>query len=115
MRSFWNKPTEAAKNDVNAPITETIKRTFALFSNKAEQRIIKNTPATTSVAAWIRAETGVGPSIASGNQTCKDNCADLPKTPQNKRNEMIVIAWKSKPRKVIVLSTTQGTKAKTVK
>ena len=27
------------------------------------------TPAVTIVAAWIKAETGVGPSIASGNQT----------------------------------------------
>jgi hypothetical protein len=27
------------------------------------------TPAVTIVAAWIRAETGVGPSIASGSQT----------------------------------------------
>ena len=27
------------------------------------------TPAVTMVAAWIRAETGVGPSMASGSQT----------------------------------------------
>jgi hypothetical protein len=33
------------------------------------------------VAAWIRALTGVGPSIASGNQTCNGNCADLPIAP----------------------------------
>lgn len=32
-------------------------------------RAIRYTPAVTIVAAWIRAETGVGPSIASGNQT----------------------------------------------
>ena len=35
------------------------------------------TPAITMVAACISAETGVGPSIASGNQTCNGNCADL--------------------------------------
>src|SRR5207244_12802590 len=34
------------------------------------------------VAAWIKAEIGVGPSIASGNQTCSGNCADLPTAPQ---------------------------------
>jgi hypothetical protein len=34
------------------------------------------------VAAWIRAETGVGPSIASGSQTCSGNCALLPTAPQ---------------------------------
>src|SRR3712207_338732 len=34
------------------------------------------------VAAWIRAETGVGPSIASGNHTCKGNCALFPPPPE---------------------------------
>ena len=29
----------------------------------------------------MRALTGVGPSIASGNQTCNGNCADLPMAP----------------------------------
>ena len=33
------------------------------------------------VAAWIRAETGVGPSIASGSQVCSGTCADLAKAP----------------------------------
>src|SRR6186997_451721 len=41
----------------------------------------RNTPATTIVAACINAETGVGPSIASGNQICKGNIADLPAPP----------------------------------
>ena len=36
------------------------------------------TPAVTIVAAWISAETGVGPAIASGSQTCSGICADLP-------------------------------------
>ena len=30
------------------------------------------------VAAWIRAETGVGPSIASSSQACSGTWADLP-------------------------------------
>src|SRR5471032_3347825 len=40
------------------------------------------TPAATIVAAWMRADTGVGPSIASGNQTCNGIWADLPIGPQ---------------------------------
>ena len=32
----------------------------------------------TIVAAWINAETGVGPAIASPSQACNGNCADLP-------------------------------------
>jgi hypothetical protein len=39
------------------------------------------TPAVTIVAAWISAETGVGPSIASGNQVCSGNWALLPMQP----------------------------------
>src|SRR5574337_63817 len=38
------------------------------------------------VAAWISAETGVGPSIASGNQTYNGSCADLPVAPMNRRS-----------------------------
>ena len=41
----------------------------------------KKTPATTIVAAWINADTGVGPSIASGNHMCKGNIADFPAPP----------------------------------
>ena len=41
------------------------------------------TPAVTMVAAWISAETGVGPSMASGSQTYSGNCADLPVAPKN--------------------------------
>jgi hypothetical protein len=38
-------------------------------SNNIEKRITKNTPATTRVDEWIRAEAGVGASIASGSHT----------------------------------------------
>ena len=37
----------------------------------------------TIVAAWMRADTGVGPSIASGSQTCSGNWALLPIAPMN--------------------------------
>jgi hypothetical protein len=36
-----------------------------------------NTPAVTMVAAWISAETGVGPSIASGSQVCRQELRRL--------------------------------------
>ena len=35
------------------------------------------------VAAWISAETGVGPAIASPSQDCSGNCADLPQAPSS--------------------------------
>src|SRR5581483_9222738 len=47
-------------------------------------------PAVTIVAAWISAETGVGPSIASGSQTWSGNWALLPQAPRKKRRAMPV-------------------------
>ena len=47
-----------------------------------------NTPAVTMVAAWISADTGVGPSMASGSQVCSRNCADLPIAPMNSSRQM---------------------------
>src|SRR5215467_1065525 len=41
------------------------------------------TPATTMVAACINADTGVGPSMASGSQMCKGNMALFPAPPIN--------------------------------
>ena len=73
-------------------------------SNNGEQRQIKKTPAVTSVAAWIKALTGVGPSIASGNQECKPNWADLPTAPINKRIQVksnTDTPWKNIDKKLI--------------
>ncbi len=39
----------------------------------------------TIVAAWIRALTGVGPSMASGSQVCSGTCADLANAPTSSR------------------------------
>lgn len=91
----------------------TIKRVVGLCSNKKELRIIKKTPAVTSVAAWIKADTGVGPSMASSNQICNPSCADLPKAPQNSRKVITVILSKSKPKKEKVVPAAQGDKANT--
>jgi hypothetical protein len=40
------------------------------------------------VAAWMRADTGVGPSIASGNQGLQRELADLPHAPSSSSNPM---------------------------
>ncbi len=44
------------------------------------------------VAACINAETGVGPSMASGNQICSGNMADLPAPPIKIKSIAQVIA-----------------------
>ena len=72
-----------------------------------------NTPAVTMVAAWMRAETGVGPSIASGSQVCSRNCADLPIAPMNSSRQASVAASQSKPMKCTVLPARPGAAANT--
>jgi hypothetical protein len=47
-------------------------------------RATRYTPAVTIVAAWIRAETGVGPSMASGSQVCSGTCADFANAPTSR-------------------------------
>ena len=67
--SCWNKPTRELNTVVIAPNHKHISNTVELYSIKGDERINKYTPAVTIVAACINAETGVGPSIAIGNQT----------------------------------------------
>src|SRR5450631_2799825 len=44
------------------------------------------------VAAWMSAETGVGPAMASPSQLCRGNCADLPQAPSSSIRPMAVSA-----------------------
>ena len=73
-----------------------------------------NTPAVTMVAAWISAETGVGPSMASGSQVCSRNCADLPMAPMNSSRQISVSASACQPKKLMVLPVSAGACANTV-
>lgn len=109
FKSFWTKPTLAAKNAVREPTMVTTNNIEGLFSKKYEQRIIKKTPAVTNVAACIKAETGVGPSIASGNQTCNPIWADLPRAPQKSKNDITLNLSKSNDKKLKDESIAQGT------
>ena len=60
---------DAAKIAVKAPIIATVFIDVGASTNSALDLATMYTPAVTMVAAWISAETGVGPSIASGSQT----------------------------------------------
>ena len=84
--SYWTNAAVAAKNAVAIPNNAVRAETLGKFTNKLELRIINTIPAVTIVAAWIKADTGVGPSIASGNQVCLPNCALLPTAASNKHN-----------------------------
>ena len=72
----------AASSAVKAPIQPTAASTSGVCWKRNEVRKSRYTPAVTMVAAWMRAETGVGPSIASGSQTWNGNWADLPAAPR---------------------------------
>ncbi len=60
--------------------------------SSGNRRTMAYTPAETIVAAWIMALTGVGPSMASGSQTCSGNCALLPTVPANSSRPMTLAA-----------------------
>ena len=42
------------------------------------------------MAAWMRADTGVGPAMASGSHTNSGSWADLPQAPTNSSRAMAV-------------------------
>ena len=62
----------------------------------------------------MSAETGVGPSIASGSQVCSRNCADLPIAPMNSSRQIKVSASACQPKKSMVLPVSEGACAKMV-
>ena len=53
---------------MSAPTIATTSIATGASAKRTLVRITRKTPAVTIVAAWIRAETGVGPAIASGSQ-----------------------------------------------
>ena len=87
--SFCTRPMVAANTAVNPPTIATVFMAVSESEKIGAQRATMNTPAVTIVAAWIRALTGVGPSMASGSQTYSGSWADLPVAPRNskKRDE----------------------------
>src|SRR5258705_12078188 len=84
--SFWATAMVAAKTAVMAPTQVTtlsaVETVSVEMAINGYTRGTRNTPAATMVAAWMRALTGVGPSMASGSQTCRRTWPDLPMAPQ---------------------------------
>src|ERR1035437_1697504 len=93
-------PMNPMNSAVIAPITITNDNAVSDSSNSGDMRATMKIPAVTMVAAWIRAEIGVGPSIESGNQTCSGNCADLAMAPMNRQMQITVTSSQSVPGKL---------------
>src|SRR5277367_3200981 len=90
--SLLTMPSSPMKNAVVEPMISTVESAVSDNSNSGDMRATMKMPAVTMVAAWIKAEIGVGPSIESGSQTCSGTCADLPMAPTNKQMQVKVIA-----------------------
>src|SRR5881397_3339984 len=81
--SFWAQAMVAAKSAVTAPTMATVVPAAGPWARIGLMRAMRNTPAVTMVAAWMRADTGVGPSMASGSQMYSGSWADLPHAVMN--------------------------------
>ena len=80
----------AANSAVSAPTPATTALESGAMANSRLQRATRYTPAVTMVAAWMSAETGVGPAIASGSQVYSGICADLPVQPRKRKSVITV-------------------------
>src|SRR6266498_2986984 len=70
LMSSLAEPMIPPNSRVAAPTMATASRASAVRSKIGPDRTMRYTPAVTMVAAWISADTGVGPSIASSSQDC---------------------------------------------
>src|SRR6266702_8015038 len=82
----------AANRAVSAPVPATTAPEIGARAKSTLQRATRYTPAVTIVAAWIRADTGVGPCMASGSHVYKGIWADLPVQPRNRNSVIAVIS-----------------------
>src|ERR1700727_2389092 len=90
LMSSLAQPMIAPNSSVAALTMVTASRASADRLKIGPDRTIRYTPAVTIVAAWIRADTGVGPSIASSSQDCSGTWADLPHAPSRSSNPRAV-------------------------
>src|SRR6202045_4703472 len=97
LMSSLAQPMIAPNSSVTAPTTVTPRRAVGDRARIGLDRTSRYTPAVTMVAAWISADTGVGPSIASSSQDCSGTCADLAQAPSNSSNPIAVSAPRLAP------------------
>ncbi len=81
--SCWAQPMVAATKAVTAPMVATTSWAVCDCDRIGLIRHIRYTPAVTMVAAWMRAETGVGPSMASASHGNSGSWADFPAAATN--------------------------------
>ena len=85
LRSLWPKASTPARTIVTEVAIPSSQRAGSLTATRSNSWPRTTVPAATIVAAWMRAEAGVGPSMASGSQSWKGTWADLPRMPMMRR------------------------------
>ena len=110
--SNWVKAIVDANKAVKAPINVIKVRTLGAYSKRGDNLHTIKTPAVTIVAACINAETGVGPSIASGNHVCKKSWADLPIAPIKSKKHDNSITFNLLSKTTILTSIIEGANSK---
>lgn len=93
FESCCERAVDAAGDGVMAPGEVRTIGAFGASSWGGERLAIVNAPAVAVVAAWVGADTGVGPSIALGNRWCDPSCAGFPTAPTWGEGRATVIAW----------------------
>src|ERR1700730_11559055 len=91
--SFWAQAMLAANKAVTAPMMAMVVEAAGAWTRIGATRASRYTPAVTMVAAWMRAETGAGPSMASGSQTNSGICADVPQAPRISMRQIAVAVY----------------------
>src|SRR5437868_434584 len=112
--SFWMMPRNPMKRAVMEPMMMTNDSAVSDSSKSGDMRATMKMPAVTIVAAWMRAEIGVGPSIESGSHTCSGNCALFPIAPMKRQMQMMLSTDQSAPGMIsAVMPIERGALAKT--
>ncbi len=88
--SVWATAAPAASSAVAAPTQAITSLAQPACSMIGLNRQSRNTPEVTIVAAWMRADTGVGPAMASGSHTNSGSCADFAVAPRKNRSPTAV-------------------------
>src|SRR5215211_1053259 len=88
LRSVTAIATVAANSSVASPMYAEMSAAVGASTKNGWARAIRYTPAVTIVAAWISADTGVGPSIASGSHVWSGSWADFANAPTRIRRQI---------------------------
>ena len=114
--SFWATAMVAANRAVAAPTQAIIPGAHpAASASSGLIRVSRYTPEVTMVAAWMSAETGVGPAMASGNHRYRGNWADLPTAPTKSITVTNVAVLRTSPPEATVSNTSRYSSEPTAK